>query len=271
MPSIVASAFSLKAEEIDLPTLFEDEHLWVINKPPGIVVHPSQGHASGTILNALLWRLKKQVLTTNTDCIDENEIEDEATTQLWPGLVHRLDHYTTGCLVMAKDVESQRALQLQFKNRTIKKHYLAITKMSNKLPAKGSINVDQPIARHRSNRLKMAASNSGRPSQTRVELLAQSCGLALVECEPKTGRTHQIRLHLSCLNAPILGDTLYGGSKAWLDINKRPLLCPHALLHAWKISINHPISGCRMDFIAPLPDFYKDILGRLNIPLPCIE
>lgn len=268
MPSIVAEASFLQAEDIYLPTLFEDEYLWVINKPPGIVVHPSAGHSSGTVLNALLWRLKQQTSITNVDCTDE--IEDEATTHLWPGLVHRLDHYTTGCLVMAKNANSHRSLQLQFKNRTVKKHYLALAKMSSKLSTIGYINIDQPIARHRTNRLKMTISNTGRPSQTRVKLLAQSCGLALVVCEPLTGRTHQIRLHLSRLNAPIFGDTLYGGFSSWLDIDKKSLSCPHTILHAWKISINHPVSGSRMDFVSPIPDLYKDILTRLNIPMPKI-
>jgi 23S rRNA pseudouridine1911/1915/1917 synthase len=128
--------------------------------------------------------------------------------------------------------------------------------------------VDQPIARHRVDRLKMAVTASGRPSQTRVKLLGKACGLALVECELLTGRTHQIRLHLSHLGAPIMGDPLYGGAPSWLDAEKRTVQCPHPLLHAWKLSIDHPGDGRRLDFVAPIPEAYRAVLARLGIEVP---
>ena len=157
--------------------------------------------------------------------------------------MHRLDRYTTGCLAMAKDVGTQQALQLQFKERTVEKRYLALVRMSRKLPEVGSVLVDQPIARHRVDRLKMAVSAAGRPSQTRVKLLATACGLALVECELLTGRTHQIRLHLSHLGAPILGDPLYGGAPAWLDAEQAPLSVPAP--HAARLEAVHQPPGRR--------------------------
>jgi len=265
LPDPAAPAQHLQPEDIDLPTLFEDNHLWIIDKPAGMVVHPGPGHPSGTVLNALLGRLHAPVI--EAEPLPEDD-EDEVPAPIWPGLVHRLDRYTTGCLAMAKDVGTQQSLQLQFKDRTVEKRYLAVVRMSRKLPEVGSVLVDQPIARHRVDRLKMAVSAAGRPSQTRVKLLATACGLALVECELLTGRTHQIRLHLSFLGAPILGDPLYGGAPAWLDADKRHFPCPHPMLHAWKLSLNHPGDGRRMDFQAPVPPAYRAVLGSLGLAVP---
>jgi 23S rRNA pseudouridine1911/1915/1917 synthase len=256
---------TLEPEDIELPTVFEDEYLWVIDKPAGIVVHPGPGHSSGTILNALLGRLSRKGIATEPN-------DEEATVDsVWPGLVHRIDRYTTGCLVVAKDANSQRHLQLQFKNRTVNKRYLALVRASSKLPDIGFIKlIDKPIARHQVNRLKMAVSASGRSSQTRIKTLAQACGLALVECDLLTGRTHQIRLHLSQIGAPILGDSLYGGASLWADIDKFTFLCSHPMLHSWKLSIKHPKDGVPMDFIAPLSTDYRQILFKLGI-LPKIN
>jgi len=264
LPDPAPPAMHLAPEDIALPTLFEDSHLWIVDKPAGMVVHPGPGHPSGTVLNALLGRLHAPVVEA---ALPEDD-EDEIPAPVWPGLVHRLDRYTTGCLAMAKDVGTQQALQLQFKERSVEKRYLALVRMSRKLPEVGSVLVDQPIARHRVDRLKMAVNAAGRPSQTRVKLLASACGLALVECELLTGRTHQIRLHLSYLGAPILGDPLYGGAPAWLDANKLSFPCPHPMLHAWKLSINHPCDGRRLDFQAPVPTAYREVLASLGLQVP---
>jgi len=265
LPEPAPPALHLLPEAIDLPTLFEDSHLWIVDKPAGMVVHPGPGHASGTVLNALLGRLQVPVLEAG-ELPDEDE--DELPAPVWPGLVHRLDRYTTGCLAMAKDVGTQQALQAQFKERTVEKRYLALVRMSRKLPELGTLLVDQPIARHRVDRLKMAIAAGGRPSQTRVKLLAKACGLALVECELLTGRTHQIRLHLAHLGAPILGDPIYGGATSWLDADRRALPCPHPMLHAWKLSLDHPGDGRRLSLLAPLPEAYREVLARLEIELP---
>ena len=265
LPDPAPPALHLQPEAIDLPTLFEDSHLWIVDKPAGMVVHPGPGHPSGTVLNALLGRLHAPVIAAGE--LPEDD-EDEVPAPVWPGLVHRLDRYTTGCLAMAKDVGSQQSLQLQFKDRTVEKRYLALVRMSRQLPEVGSVLVDQPIARHRVDRLKMAVNAAGRPSQTRVKLLASACGLALVECELLTGRTHQIRLHLSHLGAPILGDPLYGGAPGWLDADKRAFPCPHPMLHAWKLSIDHPGDGRRLDFVAPVPEAYREVLAKLGIAVP---
>jgi 23S rRNA pseudouridine1911/1915/1917 synthase len=265
LPDLLAPALFLEPEDLDLPTLFEDDRLWIVDKPAGMVVHPGPGHPSGTVLNALLGRLHEGVIPVAG--LPEEE-EDETPAVPWPGLVHRLDRYTTGCLAMAKDLAGQQSLQAQFKDRTVEKRYLAVVRMSRKLPELGTLLVDQPIARHRVDRLKMAINGAGRPSQTRVKVLAKACGLALVECELLTGRTHQIRLHLSHLGAPILGDPIYGGSTAWLDADRRHFACPHPLLHAWKLSVDHPGDARRLDLSAPVPEGFQRILKLLGMPSP---
>ena len=269
MPELVPPGMHLVPEAIDLPTLFEDSHLWIIDKPAGMVVHPGPGHPSGTVLNALLGRLHAPLAKAEGEVLEDGEEgEDELPAAAWPGLVHRLDRYTTGCLAMAKDVGTQQSLQTQFKDRTVEKRYLAIVRFSRKLPEVGSLLVDQPIGRHRIDRLKMTVTIGGRPSQTRVKVLAKGCGLALVECELLTGRTHQIRLHLSHLGSPILGDPLYGGAPSWLDLEKNTFPVPHPMLHAWKLSLNHPLDDSRRDFYAPIPEAYLAVLAKVGIPVP---
>ena len=264
LPELVPPGLHLEPEIIDLPTLFEDDRLWIIDKPAGMVVHPGPGHASGTVVNALLGRMQAQALEL---ALLENEEEgaEEVVAPLWPGLVHRLDRYTTGCLAMAKDAEAQANLQAQFKTRTVEKRYLALVRMSRKLPEVGSLLVDEPIARHRVDRLKMTIAAHGRPSQTRVKILAKNRGLALLECELLTGRTHQIRIHLAHLGAPILGDAIYGGAMHWKDEDQRSFACEHPALHAWKLSLDHPGDGHRIAVQAPLPVAYRELLDRLGL------
>lgn len=268
VPEAAPPALHLEPEAIDLPTLFEDDRLWIIDKPAGMVVHPGPGHPSGTVLNALLGRLRAGVLEAGPEAEAPEGEEDDVPAAAWPGLVHRLDHYTTGCLAMAKDIAAQQSLQLQFKQRTVEKRYLAVARASRKLPEVGSVLVDEPIARHRVERLKMTVTAGGRPAQTRIKVLARACGLVLAECELLTGRTHQIRLHLAHLGAPILGDPLYGGATAWLDADKRSFPCPHPMLHAWKLAIDHPGDGRRLAAQAPLPEAFLRVLAALGMPEP---
>jgi len=264
LPELVPPGLHLEPEAMDLPTLFEDDRLWIIDKPAGMVVHPGPGHASGTVVNALLGRMKAAarelaLLETEEDAVDE------VVAPLWPGLVHRLDRYTTGCLAMAKDAEAQANLQAQFKVRTVEKRYLALVRLSRKLPEIGTLLVDQPIARHRVDRLKMTIASHGRPSQTKVKVLARNRGLALLECELLTGRTHQIRVHLAFLGAPILGDAIYGGALHWKDEDQLSFACEHPALHAWKLSLDHPGDGHRIDVQAPLPSAFRAMLERLGL------
>jgi 23S rRNA pseudouridine1911/1915/1917 synthase len=266
LPDRIAPGAHLEPESIEVPTLFEDERLWIVNKPAGLVVHPGPGHPGGTLVNALLGRLRdarlaRQVPTGESDSDDEED-------PLWPGLVHRLDRYTTGCIAMAKDLEAQAALQAQFKERTVEKLYLALVRHSRRLPELGSVLVDEPLARHRLERLRMTISAHGRPSQTRVKVLARAGGVALVACELLTGRTHQIRVHLSHLGAPILGDPMYGGATRWQDVDRRAVACEHPMLHSWKLALDHPTTGERVRVEAPLPEPFQVLLGRLGLALP---
>jgi 23S rRNA pseudouridine1911/1915/1917 synthase len=269
LPDLPPPAADLLPEQLDLPTLYEDARLWIVDKPAGMVVHPGPGHASGTVVNALLGRLVAP-FAVDADP-DAEEGDEEEISAAWPGLVHRLDRYTTGCLALAKDAQAMASLQAQFKARTVEKRYLALARNSRKLPEIGSLLVDQPILRHRVERLKMTISAAGRPSQTRFRVLARARGLALVECELLTGRTHQIRVHLSHLGAPILGDTLYGGAPQWQDEQGLPFPCEHPALHAWKLALDHPGDGRRLELQAPLPQAFKEILERIGMVVPSLS
>ncbi len=263
LPTIPVPAAHLEAEAIDLPTLFEDAHLWIVDKPAGMVVHPGPGHAGGTVVNALLHRLQSPVVLESV--VEEAEDTEELASG-WPGLVHRLDRYTTGCLCLAKTAEAQRDIQSQFKARTVEKRYLALVRHSPKLPQLGSLLIDEPIARHKRDRLRMVVAAGGRSAQTRIRVLARTSSIALVECELLTGRTHQIRVHLAHLRAPLMGDPLYGGPGRWKDVDGQALLLPHPALHAWKLSVNHPVTGVRIDAEAPIPDAFRALAVALGLP-----
>lgn len=263
LPLVAAPAAHLEAEDLPLDTLYEDAHLWIVDKPAGMVVHPGPGHAGGTIVNALLHRLQAPLAIATEDAEGEDAEELAAG---WPGLVHRLDRYTTGCLCLAKTAEAQRAIQGQFKDRTVEKRYLAIVRHSPRLPQLGSLLVDEPIARHKQDRLRMVVAAGGRSAQTRIRVLARTTSIALVECELLTGRTHQIRVHLAHLRAPIMGDPLYGGPGRWKDVDGGALLLPHPSLHAWKLAVNHPVTGARIEAVAPLPQPFRDLATALGLP-----
>jgi 23S rRNA pseudouridine1911/1915/1917 synthase len=269
-PELQPPARHVAGEDLGLATLFEDDRLWIVDKPSGMVVHPGPGHGGGTLLNALVGRVGASLGGPEPEVGDPggDEEGDEESRSPYPGLVHRLDRYTTGCIVMAKDLEAWTALQAQFKARTVEKRYLALVRHSRKLPELGSLLVDQPIARHKVDRLRMTIAAAGRPAQTRFRVLSRTSQAALVECELLTGRTHQIRVHLQHLGAPLFGDTLYGGARRWLDAERRPLDMPHPLLHAWKLAVDHPGDGRRLEAVAPLPEAFREAALRFGLELP---
>ena len=227
-----------RAEDIPLSILHEDEDLIVVNKPAGMVVHIGAGHDEGTLVNALLHH--SSTLSTGSE-------------EHRPGIVHRLDKETSGCIVVAKNDRTHAALSAQFASRLVKKTYLAISR-GRPRHTKGTI--DLAIGRHPVQRQKMTPRRapSGRDAVTDYELLAHRDGWSLIACMPHTGRTHQIRVHLQHLGHPIAGDPLYG---------KRDQFERH-LLHAWKLEFTHPVTGELLLCTAPLP---KDF-GLVPLPVP---
>ncbi|MEI7928994.1 MAG: RluA family pseudouridine synthase [Verrucomicrobiales bacterium] len=238
---VIPEAIPLEAAAQDIPLniLFEDNHLVVLNKDSGIVVHPAPGNPDGTLVNALLHHCKGQL--SGIGGVER------------PGIVHRLDKDTSGCLVVAKSDAAHQSLVTQFSERsTMEKIYLAVT-LGIPKPAKDT--VFSNIGRHPVNRQKMAVVNppGGKAAITDYEILSidPSSLTALVFCRLHTGRTHQIRVHLLSRGTPILGDPIYGKS------SKHPGLPDRLMLHAWKLSFNHPITGVRHDFEAPVPPEFQ--------------
>lgn len=213
------------AQDIPLEILHEDRGIIVLNKPAGLVVHPGAGNADGTLVNALLHH-----------CAGLSVIGGVER----PGIVHRLDKETSGCLIIAKTDSAHSSLSKQFADRLIKKTYLALVEGIPRMPH-GTI--DAAIGRHAVHRQKMTVSDRGRESVTRYRVMGSSEGKTLMDCQPRTGRTHQIRVHLKHLGHPIVGDPLYG---------RRGVHQRH-FLHAWKIAFTHPETGKSMEFVAPLP------------------
>jgi 23S rRNA pseudouridine1911/1915/1917 synthase len=217
----------LEAEDVALEVLYEDEDLLVVNKPAGMTVHPGAGVQSGTLVNALL-----HYAPTLSGIGGE----------LRPGVVHRIDKETSGCLVVAKNNASHARLSAQFAGRKVRKFYLALC-VPGFVKAAGEI--VKPIGRHPIHRQKMCVLERGRPARTRYGVVCQTSRLALVVCQIFTGRTHQIRVHLHAIGHPILGDKLYG---------KRPLEHGRQLLHAWRLGFFHPVTENWLEFEAGIPD-----------------
>src|SRR6202011_1415540 len=221
--------------------LYEDEDMIVINKPSGLVVHPGAGQREHTLVNALLHHFPK------LSGIGGKER---------PGIVHRLDKETSGCLVVAKTDEAHRALSEQFEHRTIEKIYLAL--VAGRL-GKNAGTVEEKIGRHPVHRQKMSISRRrGREAKTEYRVLSSSDEVSLVECKLHSGRTHQVRVHLHHLGHPVLGDKIYG--------RKSAAKFPRQMLHAWKLGFQHPRTGDRKNFEAPLPNDFCRAASSLEPP-----
>jgi len=237
-------------QDIPLEILFEDQHLIVINKQAGLVVHPAPGHPDGTLVNAILHH-----------CPDLKGIGNKKR----PGIVHRLDKGTTGVMVIAKDQKTHEELVIKFSKHDIKRKYIALT-LNKNLPAGGTLT--STIGRHPSNRLKMATNApKGKNATTHYRVLSNYKSLSLIECTLETGRTHQIRVHLSqLLNSPILGDTLYGQVNNQLKSLPNSFCeligsYPHPFLHAKILGFTHPITNEELLFESPPPKMFLDLLN----------
>lgn len=232
-----------RAEPIPLNILYEDDDLIVINKPAGLVVHPAAGHAGGTLVNALLHHAPQIAIGGAQR----------------PGIVHRLDRDTSGVIVIAKNEASLKNLQAQFKTRTVRKVYLALVrgKITN---ARGRI--EAAIGRDPRHRQKMAvvANSAKRAREAETEFVVRVAlnNYSLLELYPKTGRTHQLRVHLAFIGHPIVGDPVYGRTSDHFNISRQ-------LLHAWKISFDHPRTAARQNFTAPLPNDFIQALETLGV------
>lgn len=233
-------------EAIALDILYEDENLLVINKPAGMVVHPSAGHASGTLVNGLLYHYPQM----------EKQRDGEI---LRPGIVHRLDKDTSGCLVIAKSGRTRLLLQEQFRARSIRKTYLALVVGR---VAGESGRIDSPVGRHPRDRKKMSIfSHRGRPALTLWRVRRRFDGATLLELDLKTGRTHQIRVHLASVGHPVAGDPLYGGCRR---LSGTPLQAARRqMLHAWRLAFTHPLEGRPVSVTAPLPPDMRESLQAL--------
>jgi 23S rRNA pseudouridine1911/1915/1917 synthase len=240
----VEGATELVAEAVPLDVLYEDDALLVIDKPAGMVVHPAPGHPGGTLVNALL--------------AGYPELAIEGGDR--PGIVHRLDRDTSGLILVARHEKARRALQRQFKERQVHKAYLALLD-GHLQPAWGRI--EAPIGRDPNHRQRMAVLLGGREAMTEYHVLEQFAhqvgpaagDYTLVEAEPRTGRTHQIRVHLSSIGHPVVGDSVYGRRRTSLPMNRQ-------FLHACRLRFKHPSSGQRIEIESPLP---RDLAAVLEL------
>jgi len=240
-------------EPIEIDIIYQDSDIIVINKPPGIVVHPAPGHYSGTIVNALLFH-----------CRDLAGIGGE----MRPGIVHRLDKDTSGVLVAAKNDSAHAFLSSQFKERKIKKTYMAIVHGSME---KDSGSIVLPIGRDAANRKKMSVvTRKPRIAETHWKIVERLEGVSLISIDLKTGRTHQIRVHCSAIKHPVVGDQVYGQNRIKAPDTKNKekqellKLVKRQMLHAWRIRLCHPSTKKTMEFEAPVPGDMAELINSMK-------
>lgn len=229
---------SIQAENIPLDIVYEDDDLLVVNKPQGMVVHPSAGHMTGTLVNALLYHIK--------DLSSINGV-------IRPGIVHRIDKDTSGLLMVAKNDRAHGILADQLKNKTSLRKYVALVH-GEIAHDKGEINA--PIGRSKNDRKMQAVIEGGKEAVTHFEVLERFAGFTLVQLQLETGRTHQIRVHMKYIGYPVAGDPLYGPRKT--------LKGQGQFLHAEVLGFKHPTTGQMMIFDAPLPDIFEKTLDQLR-------
>jgi 23S rRNA pseudouridine1911/1915/1917 synthase len=235
---------ALRAEALPLVVAYEDADIIVVDKAPGMVVHPAAGHAAGTLVNALLAHIP-----------DLAGIGGE----LRPGIVHRLDRDTSGLLVAAKNEAALRGLVAQFRGRQVRKEYLALVWGHPQPPAGRA---ETLIGRSRHDRKKMSTrpAGGGRPAVTHYETAECFCDTALLRVRIETGRTHQIRVHLAHLGHPVVGDVQYGRARR----DRLPAPAARQMLHAWRLGFRHPCTGQALALEAPVPDDMAALLGALR-------
>ncbi len=244
----------LQPQPIDIHILHEDRDMVVVNKQPGLVVHPAPGHPDGTLVNALLHH-----------CPDLQPIKGE----IRPGIVHRLDKDTSGLIVAAKNPRAHARLTAQFARRRVRKIYLALVCGQ---PSTDSGHIELPVGRHPIDRKRMSTtSRRARTAVTEWNVSRRYSGLTLLELNLKTGRTHQARVHCAAVGYPIAGDPVYGGRKALKQLPRSVTDLMQAvsrqMLHAWRMEISHPVSGQVMHLEAPIADDMQSLLENLDSTL----
>lgn len=236
-PHAAPSTELVPDHDVPFTVAYEDEHLLVIDKPAGVVVHPARGHDTGTLVHGLI--------------AHDAAGGDDPTR---PGIVHRLDRDTSGLLVVARSPRAHRRLQRMLKERVVERRYLTLVH-GEPPPA---MTIDRPLARHPRDRTRMAVVAGGREAVTHVKVRERFPGLALCEVRLETGRTHQIRVHLESVNHPVVGDPVYGRGRGTLGLGRQ-------FLHAWRLTFPHPeVEGRTVEAESPLPDDLAEVLDRLR-------
>lgn len=231
----------IEPENIPLDILYEDDSILMVNKPKGMVVHPSAGHYVGTLVNAVLWHCQGQLSGIN------------GVSR--PGIVHRIDKDTTGVLVVCKNDAAHNAVAAQLKEHSITRKYRAIV---HGVIKEDEGTVDAPIGRHPTERKKMASGvKNGKRAVTHYRVLERFQGYTYVECQLETGRTHQIRVHMASIHHPLLGDTVYGPAKDSHHLEGQTL-------HAMVLGLIHPVTGEYLEVAAPLPEYFENLLKKFR-------
>ncbi len=236
-----AKEIDLKAQDIPLSVIYEDSDIIVINKPKGMVVHPANGNPDGTLVNAVMNLCKDSLSGIGGE--------------IRPGIVHRLDKDTSGAIIVAKNDKAHIKLSEALKNHEIKKTYLALVRGIIK---ENEATINMPIARSKKDRKKMDVDKDGKEAITHFKVLERYKNkYTLLQINLETGRTHQIRVHLSHIGYPIIGDEVYSNGKNEWNVSGQ-------CLHAWKLEFNHPITGKKISLEAEIPEYFKNIIKELE-------
>lgn len=235
-----AREIKLEAQNIPVPVIYEDNDIIVVNKPKGMVVHPANGNPDGTLVNAILAMCKNSLSGIGGE--------------IRPGIVHRLDKDTSGLLIVAKNDTAHMKMSKQIQDRKVTKKYIALVKG---VIAENEATIDLPIARSTKDRKKMGVDPNGKNAITHFKVLKRYDKYTLLELKIDTGRTHQIRVHMSYIGHPIVGDSVYSNGKNEFDIEGQ-------MLHARYLEFKHPITGEELKLEAPIPEYFESILKKLE-------
>ena len=230
----------IKAEDIPLDIIYEDDDILVVNKQKGLVVHPGNGNPDGTLVNAIMNKCKDSLSGIGGE--------------IRPGIVHRIDKDTSGLLIIAKNDKAHINMSEQIKNHEVKKTYIALVRGKTK---ENQATIDMPIARSNKDRTKMAVSKNGKNAITHFEVIERFLGYTLLKINIETGRTHQIRVHLSQIGYPIVGDFVYSNGK-------NPFGVQGQMLHSSELEFRHPITGKELKLQAQLPEYFEEVLEKLR-------